>query len=82
MAHTRAGLARFAIREARKRGLASASTVVSLIGDHPNDIEAAKMNNIRSIAVATGTTTREQLAVHQPDVLVSDLRSLGLESLL
>ena len=82
MAQTRAGLARAAIREARKRGLASSFTVVSLIGDHPNDIEAAKMNSIRSIAVATGMATSEELAAHKPDVLVPDLRSLGLDSLL
>ena len=82
MAHTRAGLARVAIREARNRGIASSFTVVSLIGDHPNDIEAAKLNGIRSIAVATGVSTPEELAACNPDLLVPDLRALQVESLL
>lgn len=82
MAHTRIGLANIAIREARRKGLASSTTIISLVGDHPNDIEAARMNHIRSIAVATGISTPDELAAHNPDVLVPDLRSLGLESLL
>ena len=82
MAHTRADLARIAIREAKRQGLAENNTPISLVGDHPNDVEAAKLNGIRSIAVATGLSTHEQLAACKPDVLVSDLGSLALESLL
>jgi phosphoglycolate phosphatase-like HAD superfamily hydrolase len=40
---------------------------------------AAKINGIQSIAVCTGLTSREELEGHQPDVLVEDLRSLGIE---
>lgn len=82
MARTRAGLAKIALREARQKRIADKTTVVSLVGDHPNDVQAAKINGIRSIAVATGLSTREQLAECGPDVLVSDLGSLELESLL
>jgi phosphoglycolate phosphatase len=82
MARTRAGLARIAIREARRKKIAGRETVVSLIGDHPNDVHAAKLNGIRSIAVATGLSSLDELAACQPDALVPDLRSLKLESLL
>ena len=54
---------------------------VALIGDHPNDINAAKENRVRSIAVATGVVGAEELAEHSPDVLVPDLRSLSMEEL-
>lgn len=82
MARTRADLARLATREARRKGLAARHAVVSLIGDHPNDIQAAKLNGIRSIAVATGVCSQEELAACGPDVLIPDLRSLELKSLL
>ena len=82
MASTRAGIAKIAIRAARRKGIAGRDTVISLIGDHPNDVQAAKLNGIRSIAVATGLSSFEELAACQPDALVPDLRSLRLESLL
>ena len=82
MATTRAGIAEVAIREARRKGIAGRDTVISLIGDHPNDVQAAKLNRIRSIAVATGLSSFDELAACRPDALVPDLRSLKLESLL
>jgi phosphoglycolate phosphatase len=82
MARTRAGLARTAMREARRKGIANRNTAFSLVGDHPNDIEAAKLNGIRSIAVATGVSTSDELAACNPDLLVADLRALQVESLL
>lgn len=82
MARTRAGLARIAIRQARRSGIADRNTAISLVGDHPNDIQAAKLNGIRSIAVATGMSTVEELAACSPDVVVASLQSLDLDSLL
>ena len=49
---------------------------------HPNDVEAARKNGIRSIAVATGVVAAEDLATCAPDLLLSDLRSLRLRMLL
>jgi phosphoglycolate phosphatase len=72
MAPTRAGLARLAIQTARRRGLPT--TQVVLVGDAPSDIQAAKANGIRSISVATGVSTRDELAALNPDVLLEDLR--------
>jgi phosphoglycolate phosphatase len=78
MAKDRAGLARIAIRYARRQGWIARKTPISLIGDAPSDIIAAKRNGIRSIAVYTGISTREDLLGHQPDILLEDLRGLKL----
>jgi phosphoglycolate phosphatase len=81
LAKDRAGLVRIAIRHARKEGWISRAGRISLIGDHPNDVRAAKANGIRAIAVATGLVTIDELRTHSPDVLLPDLRSLALEML-
>jgi phosphoglycolate phosphatase-like HAD superfamily hydrolase len=76
MAKTRAGLAKIAIREARRRGWIARGTPIALIGDAPADVLAAQANGIRSIAVATGLTGEEELRAHHPDVLLKDLKGL------
>jgi phosphoglycolate phosphatase-like HAD superfamily hydrolase len=81
LANTRAALVRIAVRRARKAGWIGVGDPVALIGDHPNDINAAKENRVRSIAVATGVVGAEELAEHAPDVLVPDLRELSMEEL-
>lgn len=81
LARDRAGLVRIAVRQARNEGWIDKGSPVALIGDHPNDIKAAKANRIRSIAVATGVVGAGELAEHSPDVLVPDLRSLSMEEL-
>ena len=81
LARDRAGLVRLAIRQARREGWIGRESRITLIGDHPNDVTAARANNVRSIAVATGLVTFEELAAHSPDLLVPDLRSLKLEML-
>jgi phosphoglycolate phosphatase len=72
-AETRAGLARQAIAKARAEYGLAAQARISLIGDAPQDIEAAKANGIQSIAVSTGLSPKEELAGHKPDILVDDL---------
>jgi phosphoglycolate phosphatase len=81
LARDRAGLVRIAVRQARNEGWIDAKSRIALIGDHPNDIHAAKANRVRSIAVATGLVGADELAGHSPDVLVQDLRSLSMEQL-
>jgi phosphoglycolate phosphatase len=81
LARDRAGLVRIAVRQARKEGWIGKGSPVALIGDHPNDIHAAKANGVRSIAVGTGVVGVEELAGHSPDVLVPDLRALSMEEL-
>ena len=78
MAKTRAGLARIAIREARGRGWIGRAAPVSLIGDAPADIVAARANRIRVIAVKTGITPPAELHAHAPDYLLPNLRHLRM----
>jgi phosphoglycolate phosphatase-like HAD superfamily hydrolase len=78
VAPTRAGLARIAIREARSHGWIARDAPISLIGDSPNDVIAARGNGIRSIAVRTGITPPAELAAEGPDFLLGTLRDLRL----
>ena len=82
MARDRAGLARLAIRHARQQGWIEKGAVISLVGDAPSDILAAKANGVRSVAVHTGISTREELLAYEPDVLVENLNEVRLEMLL
>lgn len=81
-AKDRAGLVRIAIRHARGHGWIGVRTPVTLIGDSPADVLAAKAAGIRSIAVATGVIPANELRRYDPDVVIEDLRSLTPELLL
>ena len=74
MASTRGGLARLAIQRAQDEGLAGGR--ISLIGDAPQDVLAARENSIRSIAVRTGITPPHDLEATAPDILIDDLTAL------
>jgi len=82
LARDRAGLVRIAMRHARAQGWIDRESPVVLVGDHPNDIRAARANGIRSVAVGTGLVGAEELMKHSPDVLVPDMRALSLEMLI
>jgi phosphoglycolate phosphatase-like HAD superfamily hydrolase len=81
-APSRTELARMAIEHARQRAWIDGDARISLIGDAPSDILAARANGARSIAVQTGISTRDELAELEPDVLLEDLRSLKVGTLL
>jgi phosphoglycolate phosphatase len=57
--------------ESYRADFAGRATV--LVGDTPNDVEAAAVNGARSVAVATGSFTIEQLANAGADVVLADL---------
>jgi phosphoglycolate phosphatase len=78
MAKTRSGLARLAIRQAKAKEWIGTETPISLIGDAPPDVIAARDNGIRSIAVKTGITPLPDLIAEEPDILLRDLRDLRL----
>jgi phosphoglycolate phosphatase len=80
-AETRAELVAFAMARARELGFISQNTRISLIGDHPNDVRAAKANSIQAIATATGLTGIEALRAVGPDILVTDLTQLSVDQL-
>ncbi len=74
MAATRGALARLAIEQARREGIQGGN--ISLVGDAPQDVLAARENGIRAIAVRTGVTPPEDLAASSPDLLLDDLTQL------
>ena len=78
----RTALARNAIAHARKRNWIDGDARISLIGDAPSDILAARGNSIQAIAVHTGISTREELAALEPDLLLEDLRQLSIGKLI
>lgn len=82
LARDRAGLVRIAIRHARRQGWINSRSPIALIGDHPNDIRAARANGIRAIAVGTGVVGADELRKHSPDILVPDMRALSMEMLI
>lgn len=81
LARDRAGLVRIAVDHARRQGWIGRDSPIALIGDHPNDIRAARANGVRAIAVGTGVVDQGELSRHHPDVLVPDLRALRLSDL-
>jgi phosphoglycolate phosphatase len=82
LARDRAGLVRVAIRRARKERWINRESAITLIGDHPNDVLAARANGIRAVAVGTGIVPLEELRTHSPLIAIPDLRSLTLDDLL
>ncbi|HTR96967.1 MAG TPA: HAD hydrolase-like protein [Candidatus Acidoferrales bacterium] len=69
----RNALARVAVRRAAERcGVAPSACVV--VGDTEHDIACARAAGARAVAVATGGRSRAELAAHEPDLLLDDLR--------
>ena len=63
-------------RAKEKHGRQFSASEIDVIGDTPRDIACGKAFGARTIAVATGTWSREQLAEHQPDFLIDDLSNV------
>lgn len=49
---------------------------VTLIGDSPSDVQAAKANGFRMVAVATGLTPRSNLEALGADLVLNDLSTI------
>jgi len=60
-------------RAEEKHGRAFSASEIDVIGDTPRDIACGKSFGARTIAVATGTWSRDDLAKYQPDFLIEDL---------
>jgi len=70
----RADLTRLALQRARDlSGGAIAGGDVFVIGDTPDDIQAARAIDAVAVAVCTGYVTRDQLIAANPDYLLADL---------
>jgi phosphoglycolate phosphatase len=79
---TRAELARTAAFRAREQRLVSADCRVALIGDHANDIQAARANGFQAIAVASGVMSAAELAPFAPDILLDSLSELDCRAIM
>src|SRR5216110_1574886 len=72
--HDRNRLGSFARARTKKTQARRFSTSESdVMGDTPRDIACGKALGARTIAVATGIWSRDQLAKYQPDFLIGDL---------
>jgi len=70
-------LGRFARARAKeKHGCEFAASEIDVIGDTPRDIACGKALGARTIAVATGTWSRDELAKYEPDFLIDDLANV------
>jgi phosphoglycolate phosphatase len=64
----------FARARAKERhGREFSASEIDVIGDTPRDIACGKALGARTIAVATGTWSRDNLANYEPDFLIDDL---------
>lgn len=77
MADDRAGLVKIALGHASGNGWIGRKTRVWLVGDHENDIRAARANKIGVVSVATGLSSIDDLRACSPDYLVEDLRGFS-----
>ena len=50
---------------------------VYVIGDSPSDVTAAQQVGVKSVAVATGHYSVEELAAYHPNIVLKDLRGLS-----
>jgi phosphoglycolate phosphatase len=60
-------------RAKEKHGCEFSSSEIDVIGDTPRDIACGKALGARSVAVATGRWSRDELAKYDPDFLIDDL---------
>jgi phosphoglycolate phosphatase-like HAD superfamily hydrolase len=58
---------------ARVAGIDFAAADVTVVGDTDHDVDCAKANGYRSVAVDSGWVPRERLVLAGPDVLLDDL---------
>ena len=75
--HIRNELGNFATARAReKHGVEFSPSQVFVLGDTPHDIDCGRAFGARTVAIATGRYTREDLAAHEPDFLFDNLSNL------
>lgn len=75
--HDRNELGRFAWTRANAaHGSPIAHEKIFVLGDTPHDIACGKAIGAKTVAVATGTPSKETLAQHHPDYLFTDFSDL------
>ena len=75
--HDRNELGKFArARALEKHGVEFSPEDIFVIGDTAHDIECGRVFGAKTVAIATGNFSREQLAAHHPDFLFDDLANV------
>jgi len=76
--HDRNQLGGFAkARALEKHGVEFAPENIYVLGDTPHDIACGRAIGAKTVAIATGGCTRDQLMAHQPDYLFDDLSDVA-----
>ncbi|MFZ4482789.1 MAG: HAD family hydrolase [Chthoniobacterales bacterium] len=60
-------------RALERHGMGFAAEDIFVLGDTPKDIDCARAAGFWAVAIATGGSSREELAAHRPDFLFEDL---------
>ena len=77
--HDRNELGAFARQRAQERhGVEFGSAAIDVIGDTPHDIACGKAIGARTIAVATGSFSPEELAKREPDIVLEDFAAVEI----
>jgi len=63
-------------RAKEKHGREFSASEIDVVGDTPRDIACGKAFGARTIAVATGRWSRDELVKYQPDFLIDDLSNV------
>lgn len=63
-------------RAARHYGRPFTGKDIVIVGDTPHDIHCGKLNGTRTVAVATGPYSVDELQAHEPDAVLPDLSNL------
>ena len=72
--HDRNQLGHFAPSRAKERhGIEFAPENIYVLGDTPHDIACGRAIGAKTVAIATGNQSREQLAAHGPDYLFDEI---------
>ena len=64
-------------RALERHGVAFPPARIYVLGDTPHDIACGRAIDARTVAIATGGYTREELAAHRPDFLFDDLSDVS-----
>ena len=64
-------------RALEKHGVEFQPENIFVIGDTPHDIDCGRAFGAKTVAIATGNFTSEQLASHDPDFLFDDLSNVN-----
>ena len=58
-------------------GVSFSKEIVRTIGDSIYDVRCARVNSLRSLAVASGMTAKKTLSAEKPDFVIDDLSATG-----